>query len=72
MSLAAKVSFRFVYLKSDSSRFDGFRPSAWVYLICIAVYESEHLFPVFRNRQMPRRRPDYADYVHELDLGSGQ
>ena len=60
------MSFRFVYLKA-AEQLDGFHnlpglPDLY------HVYESEHLFPVFRNRQMPRRRPDYEDYVRELDL----
>ena len=61
-----KVSFRFVYLKS-AEQVDGFRHLPGLPDLH-AVYESEHLFPVFRNRQMPRRRPDYEDYVRELDL----
>ena len=59
-------SYRFVYLKA-AEQFDGFR--------CLPglpdlhrVYESEHLFAVFRNRLMPRSRPDYGDFVRELDL----
>ena len=60
------VSFRFVYLKA-AEQLDGFHnlpglPDLY------RVYESDDLFPVFRNRQMPRRRPDYAEYVSELDL----
>ena len=60
------VSFRFVYLKA-AEQLDGFHnlpglPDLY------RVYESDNLFPVFRNRQMPRRRPDYAEYVSELDL----
>lgn len=59
-------TFRFVYLKG-AEQMDGF-----TYLPGLpnlhAVYESNHLFPVFRNRLMPRRRPDYGDYVRELDL----
>ena len=61
-----KVSFCFVYLKS-AEQIDGFRHLPGLPDLH-AVYESEHLFPVFRNRQMPRRRPDYEDYVRELDL----
>lgn len=60
------VSFRFVYLKS-AEQIVGFRHLPGLPDLH-AVYESEHLFPVFRNRQMPRRRPDYKDYVRELDL----
>ena len=58
--------FRFAYLKA-AEQFDGFN--------CLPglpdlhrVYESEHLFPVFRNRLMPRQRPDYADFVQRLAL----
>ncbi|MXW96577.1 MAG: DNA-binding protein [Acidimicrobiaceae bacterium] len=58
--------YRFVYLKA-AEQFDGFR--------CLPglpdlhrVYESEWLFPVFRNRLMPRSRPDYSDFVSELAL----
>lgn len=32
------------------------------------VYESRHLFPVFENRVMNRRRPDLADYLRSMDL----
>ena len=32
------------------------------------VYENACLFPVFRNRLMPRSRSDYGDYVSELAL----
>jgi len=63
---AAGDSYRFVYLKA-AEQFDGF--------ICLpglpelhSVYESECLFPVFRNRLMPRSRPDYGHYVSELAL----
>ncbi len=31
-------------------------------------YESEQLFPLFANRQMPRERPDYDAFVQQLDL----
>ena len=60
------ATYRFVYLKAAEG-FDGFN--------CLPglpdlhhVYESEHLFPVFRNRLMPRRRPDYGDFVQRLNL----
>jgi len=61
-----EARFRFVYLKA-AEQLDGFHnlpglPDLY------RVYESDDLFPVFRNRQMPRRRPDYAEYVSELDL----
>ncbi len=60
-------SYRFVYLK-DSESVDGF-----TYLPGLPnlhrVYESPKLFPVFRNRQMSRRRPDYRTFVSKLGLG---
>lgn len=31
-------------------------------------YRSPELFPVFRNRVMNRKRPDFADYLRSLDL----
>ena len=31
-------------------------------------YRSPELFPVFRNRVMNRRRPDFTDYLRSLDL----
>ena len=61
-----EVSFRFVYLKS-AEQLKGFRHLPGLPDLH-RVYDSPHLFPVFRNRQMPRRRPDYQDYVRELDL----
>ncbi len=59
-------SYRFVYLKA-AEQFDGFK-----YLPGLpdlhSVYESGRLFPVFRNRLMPRRRPDYGDFLQRLAL----
>ena len=31
-------------------------------------YQSAELFPLFQNRVMNRTRPDFADYLHRLDL----
>ena len=31
-------------------------------------YQSAELFPLFQNRVMNRARPDFADYLHRLDL----
>ena len=62
----SKVSFRFVYLKV-AEQLDGFELLPGLPDLH-GVYESDHLFPVFRNRQMPRRRPDYGDYLARLDL----
>ena len=31
-------------------------------------YNSPYLFPIFRNRVMPDRRPDFEEYLRSLDL----
>lgn len=59
-------SYRFVYLKRSES-LEGF-PCLPGLPDLHRVYESEKLFPVFRNRQMSRRRPDYERYVKKLNL----
>ncbi len=58
--------YHFVYLKAaeDFEGFDGLPGLRDLH----RAYESEQLFPVFRNRLMPRRRPDYADFVQRLKL----
>lgn len=65
-SIGEDETYRFVYLKS-AEQFEGFRGLPGLPDLH-TVYESEQLFPVFRNRMMPRRRPDYGDYVQKLDL----
>ncbi len=61
-----RESYRFVYLKAVES-FDGFRSLPGLEDLH-RRYESDYLFPVFRSRQMPRSRPDYADFVGRLAL----
>ena len=34
-------------------------------------YESSELFPLFQNRVMNSSRPDFAEYLHNLDLSEG-
>ena len=58
--------YRFVYLKTSES-LEGF-PRLPGLPDLHRVYKSETLFPVFLNRQMPRRRPDYGQYVGKLGL----
>lgn len=61
-------SYRFVYLKGAEQLLEeGFVPLPGMPNLYRA-YEHEELFPVFRNRQMPRRRPDYPEYVAKLGL----
>ena len=59
-------TYRFVYLNRAAS-LEGFRRLPGLPDLH-RVYESESIFPVFLNRQMPRRRPDYGDYVSKLGL----
>ena len=33
-------------------------------------YESEELFPIFRNRLLPKSRPEYSSYMNWLGFGS--
>ena len=35
------------------------------------AYRSPELFPLFQNRVMNRARPDFADYLRQLDLPEG-
>lgn len=58
--------YRFAYLKA-AAQFDGFDGLPGLGDLH-RVYESEQLFPVFRNRLMPRRRADYEDFVQRLNL----
>lgn len=58
--------YRFAYLKA-AEQFEGFHGLPGLPDLH-AVHESEQLFPVFRNRLMPRRRPDYEDFVQRLNL----
>lgn len=61
-------SYRFVYFKNAGSLMsDGFSLLPGLPDLH-RVYESDELFPVFRKRQMPRQRPDYAEYLGKLGL----
>lgn len=58
--------FEFVYLK-HAETLDGF-PLLPGLPELHRLYVDDQLFPVFRKRQMPRQRPDYAEYVETLGL----
>ena len=58
--------YEFVYLK-NAETLDGF-PLLPGFPDLHRLYEDDALFPVFRKRQMPRQRPDYAEYVETLGL----
>ena len=59
-------SYKFVYLKA-AEQFKGFRNLPGLPDMH-RVYESDRLFAVFRNRIMPRRRPDYGEFLQKLNL----
>ena len=58
--------YEFVYLK-NAELLDGF-PLLPGLPDLHRFYTDDELFPVFRKRQMPRKRPDYAEYVETLGL----
>lgn len=58
--------FRFRYLERATSIAD-FRPFVG-FPDLHRAYESPDLFPLFKQRVMNPRRPDYLRYVHSLDL----
>lgn len=58
--------YRFAYLK-QAERHRDFVPLPGLPDLH-QVYERATLFPVFANRLMPSRRPDYPDFVEQLDL----
>jgi hypothetical protein len=58
--------YRFVYTNGakQSPRFVPFGPMRDLHV----VYESDALFPLFANRLLSRRRPEYKDFLHWLNL----
>ena len=65
---ADQPSFQFVYLKV-AERQDDFMALPGLPRLHQA-YESSSLFPVFANRLMPRDRPDYPEFLEQLDLSA--
>lgn len=59
-------SYSFAYLQVVRS-LDGFRPLPGFPRLDIR-YDSTDLFPLFTNRLMQPRRPDYDEYLRRLDL----
>ncbi|WP_147397348.1 hypothetical protein [Amycolatopsis panacis] len=57
---------RFRYLRR-ASHVSGFRPFIG-FARLDSVYEAEALFPLFAQRAMSPRRPDYSQYLRSLDL----
>ncbi len=63
------VVHRFRYLR-DISDVTGFRPFIGFPELNVK-YESEELFPLFAQRAMSPRRPDYSRYLSSMDLEDG-
>jgi hypothetical protein len=61
------VLHHFRYLRR-ASRIPGFRPFIGFPRLD-GLYDSEELFPLFAQRAMSPRRPDYSRYLRSLDLG---
>ncbi len=58
--------YRFVYTKGAES-IEGFRPFGRMADLR-KVYKSEELFPLFANRILAKKRPEYAEYLKWLGL----
>lgn len=68
LSFDGKV-YRFVYTKGalKSPRFLSFGRMEDL----TAVYESYELFPLFANRLLSKKRPEYHDFLQWLDVSAG-
>ena len=64
-----KASYRFRYIggAKRAKQEVGF-PPLWDFPDLHGDYLSQDLFPLFQNRVMNRKRPDFADYLRSLDL----
>lgn len=65
----ARPLYRFRYIRGaeNAQRQVGF-PALADFPELRRDYLSAELFPLFKNRVMTPSRPDFADYVHQLDL----
>jgi hypothetical protein len=61
--------YRFVYTRGAKT-LEGFTPFAGMGNLR-EVYESDELLPLFRNRLMTKRRPEYAEYLEWSGFESG-
>ena len=59
--------FRYIGGAMSAKRKVGF-PPLWDFPELYGDYRSAELFPLFQNRVMNRKRPDFADYLRSLDL----
>lgn len=64
--VGSEEDFTFAYLKA-AEQLQGFRPLPGLPDLH-ERYQSDHLFPVFANRLMPRTRPDYDALAARVDL----
>ena len=63
----AAYRFRYVGGAERAQQWVGF-PGLLEFPDLHGDYRSRELFPIFQNRVMNRKRPDFADYVRRLDL----
>jgi hypothetical protein len=62
--------YRFVYTKG-AERAKDFIPFGRMEDL-YTIYESGELFPLFANRLLPKRRPEYREYLEWLNIPSGE
>jgi hypothetical protein len=62
--------YRFVYTKG-ALQSSGFLPFARMEDLA-ASYESRELFPLFANRLLSKKRPEYPDFLQWVDVPAGQ
>ena len=62
-------NYRFRYIKgAEHARREAKFPLRFEFPELNGDYRSPVLFPIFRNRVMSEKRPDFANYVHSLGL----
>ena len=69
LSFDGKV-YRFVYTKG-AAKSPNFTPFARMEDLRV-VYESEELFPLFANRLLSKKRPEYQQFLHWLNTRPGE
>ncbi len=62
--------YRFVYTKG-AKQSSSFIPFARMEDLA-AVYESDELFPLFANRLLSKKRPEYQEFLHWLNTRVGE
>lgn len=67
----SRSRFRFRYIRgADLAREKAGFPPLLDFPDLLKCYESAELFPLFKNRVITSGRPDFADYLRQLDLAT--